>query len=126
MKYRTLVVLISLLLAAGGCHSGGKGPEVAEREVVTAQVQSIVEVVGAAAPDGRPMIAVPLSAVFMKGQLEGVQIAGTDGIVSVRWIRTGSRYEDRVEVLSGLEAGEKVIVPYDAAVREGYKVIVKQ
>ncbi|ACF45300.1 MULTISPECIES: hypothetical protein [Prosthecochloris] len=126
MTYRMLVILMPLMLAVGGCHSGGPEPERVDRELVTVEVQRLVEAVAATDPNGRAMVGVPSDAVFMKGQLEGVQVSGTDNVVAVRWIRTGRRYGDIVEVLSGLEAGEKVIAPYDAAVREGYKVIVKQ
>jgi multidrug efflux pump subunit AcrA (membrane-fusion protein) len=52
---------------------------------------------------------VPSAAVSRIGQLETVRVV-EDGRVTVRHVRTGETRGDRVEVLSGLSAGEKVVV----------------
>jgi RND family efflux transporter MFP subunit len=52
---------------------------------------------------------VPEKAVVRKGQLTGVYVVGADNMVSYRLVRTGKRYGDNVEVLSGLSTGEKMI-----------------
>lgn len=65
-------------------------------------------------PAGRRLgIAIPASAVVHRGQLTGVRVATPDGVV-LRWIRLGRTLPDddagnRVEVLSGLEAGERIV-----------------
>jgi len=58
----------------------------------------------------RTAILVPQAAIVRSGDLTGVQVAGPDG-PSRRWIRLGNTYGDAVEVLTGLAAGETILVP---------------
>lgn len=58
----------------------------------------------------REALLVPASAVRRIGQLESVDVV-TDGGVRQRNVRTGKAFGADVEVLSGLEAGERVAVP---------------
>lgn len=51
---------------------------------------------------------VPASAVKRVGQLEMVRLL-EDGKVTTRHVRTGKTYGDRVEVLSGLREGERIL-----------------
>ena len=58
-------------------------------------------------------IAVPASAVVRRGQLTGVRVLSGDQVV-VRWVRLGRPVADgqdtqRVEVLSGLEPGDRLV-----------------
>lgn len=55
-------------------------------------------------------LAVPAGAVVRKGQLTGVYTVGSGGIITYRLVRTGKDYDGKVEVLSGLEPGDRVIV----------------
>ncbi|MCU0725474.1 MAG: efflux RND transporter periplasmic adaptor subunit [Planctomycetes bacterium] len=57
----------------------------------------------------REWVSVAAAAVSRVGQLETVRVAEGDR-VTVRHVRTGEARGDRVEVLSGLTAGEKVVV----------------
>jgi RND family efflux transporter MFP subunit len=50
---------------------------------------------------------VPTSAVVHRSELTGVYVV-TENAVALRQIRTGREYDDRVEVLAGLTAGELV------------------
>jgi RND family efflux transporter MFP subunit len=50
---------------------------------------------------------VPASAVFERGGLTGVYVV-SDGKARLRWIAAGGREGDRVEIRSGVEAGERV------------------
>lgn len=62
-------------------------------------------------PVGRKeALVVPKQAVVEKGQLVGVYTVGKDGVVNYRLIRTGNKYDGGVEVLSGLKAGDTIIV----------------
>jgi len=54
-------------------------------------------------------IQVPQSAVFYKGALEGVFVIDSDSILHWRVVKTGKTEADAVEILSGLEPGEKIV-----------------
>ena len=43
-----------------------------------------------------------------EGDLTGVYVRGANGIAALRWLQVARADEDRVEVLSGLRAGETV------------------
>jgi len=53
--------------------------------------------------------AVPPSAIVYEGAQARVWVAGDDGTLALREIRTGRTSDGMVEVLSGLSAGEKVV-----------------
>lgn len=55
-------------------------------------------------------VTVPASAVVRRGQLTGVRVATADG-VALRWVRLGRSVDDgeRVEVLSGLNPGDRIV-----------------
>lgn len=55
-------------------------------------------------------IAVNKDAIVEKGQLQGVYAVDENNIISYRLIRTGKSFGDKVEVLSGLDDGDKIIV----------------
>ena len=61
---------------------------------------------------------VPSVAVFQRGQLEYVVVA-FEGRAQLRLVRTGKRLASEVEVISGLEIGEKVVAMDPDRVREG-------
>jgi len=56
-------------------------------------------------------ITIPNEAVVRRGQLTGVRVVTSDG-VTLRWIRLGRTVGggDRVEVLSGLNAGDQIVL----------------
>lgn len=59
----------------------------------------------------RDGITLPAAAVQRNGQLTSVAIVGADGVAQMRLVTLGDRRGDRVEVLSGIDAGEKVALP---------------
>jgi RND family efflux transporter MFP subunit len=62
-------------------------------------------------PSGtREVLAVPASSIVEKGQLTGVYSVDAKGIISYRLVRTGRHYGNDIEILSGLNARDKVIV----------------
>ena len=54
-------------------------------------------------------IVVPRSAIIERGQLTGVFVVDPDHIARLRWVKVGRSFEEVVEVLSGLNVGERVM-----------------
>jgi RND family efflux transporter MFP subunit len=54
---------------------------------------------------------VPQSTVQHVGQLDLVEVLGTDGSLTRRFVRAGPAVGDKVEILSGLREGETVALP---------------
>jgi RND family efflux transporter MFP subunit len=69
----------------------------------------------------RSLLAIPAGAVAEHGQLESVFVVD-NGVARTRLITTGQKVRDRIEVLSGLSAGEKVICPVPRDLAEGTKI----
>lgn len=59
---------------------------------------------------------VPASALVSRGELQGVYVL-TDAGVALRQVRVGDRFGDRVELLAGLEEGERIVLDPTAAAR---------
>lgn len=70
------------------------------------------------------LLLVPQSAVLKRGQMELVFVA-KDGKAALRLVKTGKVLEDRVEVLSGLEEGEQIIVSETAKLTDGQPVTIQ-
>ncbi|NJD20625.1 MAG: efflux RND transporter periplasmic adaptor subunit, partial [Gemmatimonadetes bacterium] len=60
-------------------------------------------------PPGEPMLVVPRGAVIDTGTRILAFVAGADGALMPREVRTGRASGELVEVLSGLEEGERVV-----------------
>jgi membrane fusion protein, multidrug efflux system len=71
----------------------------------------------AAAGDTVANVSVPLQAVLRRAELTGVYVVGADGKPMLRQVRLGRADGDRVEVLSGVSAGERVALDPQAAAR---------
>jgi len=56
---------------------------------------------------------VPRAAIIERGQLTGVFVVEPDRIARLRWVKVGRSFDEVVEVLSGLNIGERVMT--DAA-----------
>lgn len=67
---------------------------------------------------------VAASAVVQRGQMELVFVVA-DGHAQLRIVRTGKRVGDEVEVASGVEAGEKIVVEGTAGLADGQPVVTK-
>jgi RND family efflux transporter MFP subunit len=64
---------------------------------------------------------VPSDAIVRRGQLTGAYVL-TDGTLRLRWIRTGRRTADAVEVLAGLSEGTLVVREPDPGLVDGATV----
>ena len=65
-----------------------------------------------------PALLVPVDAVSRFGQMERVFVA-RDGRVVLRLVKSGRETGGRIEILSGLSAGETVVLAAPASLREG-------
>lgn len=98
---RTFVVKVAL--PACGCRSGEYGTA----DFASGDVKAL---------------AVARSSVVERGQLEGVYVAGPNGIAEYRLVKTGRTLGDRVEILSGLSDGERVATSELDRLRDGVRV----
>ena len=71
------------------------------------------------------VVAVPLAALTERGQLQSAFVV-EDGVAHTRLVTTGRRTGNAVEVLSGLTAGEKVVLPVPVGLQDGARVEVRQ
>jgi multidrug efflux pump subunit AcrA (membrane-fusion protein) len=67
---------------------------------------------------------VPASALVQRGQLELVFVV-VNGHAQLRIVKTGKRIGDEVELVSGMDAGEKVVLENAAQLMDGQPVEVK-
>ena len=70
----------------------------------------------------RDGITVPSASVVRRGELASVFVVGSDGIARMRLITIGEAQGERIEVLSGLDAGEKIVGRVTDDVRDGVRV----
>ena len=57
----------------------------------------------------REAVLVPQTALLHRGQLDGIYVVGQDEIASLRYVTLGRVADTDVEVLSGLESGERLV-----------------
>jgi multidrug efflux pump subunit AcrA (membrane-fusion protein) len=70
----------------------------------------------------RQVLSVPAAALLERGQLTGVYVVDAQGVVRLRLVTVGPRQGDRVEILSGLGAGERIVVEGAARLSDGARV----
>jgi RND family efflux transporter MFP subunit len=71
----------------------------------------------------RAAVVVPRHVLTTRGQLQGVYILTSQDTASLRFVKAGRTSADLVEILAGLTAGERVIVPSSGKIVEGLPVI---
>jgi RND family efflux transporter MFP subunit len=74
------------------------------------------------ATGSRDGIMVPTSAVFERGALTAVWVVAPDKTARMRLVKTGRTMGDTVEILSGLSAGEQVVVTGGEKVTDGARI----
>lgn len=65
---------------------------------------------------------VPIQSVVVRGQMEIAFVVETN-LARMRLVKTGERVDNEIEILSGIEAGEKVIIEPVNQLKDGQKVI---
>ncbi len=75
--------------------------------------------------DQEEALTVPRSAVISRGQLTGVMIVDRSNSARFRVVQPGKKYEDRVEILSGLDSGESIVLEGPDRIPDGSPVVVQ-
>lgn len=70
----------------------------------------------------RQALAIPKTAISQRGQLTGVLVVDQSGLARLRLIKTGRAFGDNVEILSGLNAGEQIVIEGPATIQDGTRV----
>jgi multidrug efflux pump subunit AcrA (membrane-fusion protein) len=70
----------------------------------------------------RQALAIPKTAISQRGQLTGVFVVDQSGLARVRLIKTGRVFGDNVEILSGLNPGEQIVIEGPATIQDGTRV----
>jgi hypothetical protein len=80
----------------------------------------------AAIPTGlqKQILRVPASAVITRGQMELVFVAA-ENRAQLRLVRAGKRGADHVELLSGVTAGESIVIEGAEQLRDGQPITPK-
>ncbi|MFQ5751347.1 MAG: efflux RND transporter periplasmic adaptor subunit [bacterium] len=73
---------------------------------------------------GKSTLVVPEQAVFQRGQLDGLFVVDSESKARLRWVRTGREYNHLIEILSGLNPGEQVVVEGASSLLDGQSVEV--
>lgn len=72
----------------------------------------------------KEVLRVPAEAVVENGQLVGLYVVDEKGVVRLRLVTTGKRYDRKIEILSGLTAGDRIVVRGVGEISEGSRVIL--
>jgi len=70
-------------------------------------------------------LVIPKSALVQKGQLYGVYTVSLQNTAILRWLRLGKVYGNNIEVLSGLNVDENIIINANGKLFNGAKVTLK-
>lgn len=71
--------------------------------------------------DEKQAVTVPRAALVRRGGLDGVFVL-QDGVARFRWLRTGQRLGDVVEVAAGLSDGETILASVADTVHDGMPI----
>ena len=69
-------------------------------------------------------ITVPAGAITHRGQLASVFVVGKDNVARMRLVTLGEPQGQRIEVLSGIDAGESIVPQLTNEIRDGVQVVV--
>jgi RND family efflux transporter MFP subunit len=72
--------------------------------------------------NSKTTISIPENTLVTENGLQGVYVYGKSDTALLRWIKTGRRTGDKVEVLSGLSADDKIIVTAESRLYNGLPI----
>ena len=70
----------------------------------------------------RVVIAVPRGALVKRGQLTGLFVVDDSNVARLRFVTTGERWDDSVEILSGLDEGQRFVAENAGTLADGRKI----
>lgn len=70
----------------------------------------------------RQAVMIPQTSIVQRGQLVGLYAVDREGIAHLRLIKTGKAYADRVEVLSGLSEGDRIVIDHVNEISDGTRI----
>ena len=73
----------------------------------------------------RSLVTAPANAIVSRGPLTGIFVVADDSTARLRWVTLGNTRNGMVEVLSGLKAGERVVLEPATALEDGRPVEVR-
>ena len=59
------------------------------------------------------------AALIERGGLQGVFVVDSENHISFRWVQAGKTWDERIEIRSGLQGGERIVAVTDARLHEG-------
>ncbi|MBI5867618.1 MAG: efflux RND transporter periplasmic adaptor subunit [candidate division Zixibacteria bacterium] len=71
---------------------------------------------------GSESVAIPLTALVHRGQLELVFVATPESRANLRLVRTGRLYPNKVEILAGLNDGDRIVNTPPAGLADGDRI----
>ena len=76
--------------------------------------------------ESKQSVMIPENSLIKRGQLEGLFVVSDNRTALLRWVKTGQRNGDRIEILSGLQESERIVMSSDVKLKDGQKVEVAQ
>ena len=73
----------------------------------------------------RAVVTAPETAIVRRGPLTGLFIVDDDSTARLRWVTLGRVQDDHVEILTGLQVGERVVLSPPSALEDGRPVEVR-
>ena len=70
----------------------------------------------------QPVLTVPLTAIYQNGSQPGLWVVQAEGTLSLRLVRLGQYGSDSVQVVEGLQPGERIIAAGVHKFREGQRI----
>ncbi|MDF5724483.1 MAG: efflux RND transporter periplasmic adaptor subunit [Rhizonema sp. PD37] len=72
----------------------------------------------------REAIAIPISVLLKRGQLEGVYVIGANNQTELTWVKTGKVRQGKVEIVSGLVKGDRIVTNNVERLSDGQQVTI--
>lgn len=115
-------------VSSSSSMTGGQYPVkvvLEKNEAIKSGMYATVQFPVAQTDDTPQLVTVPKEAIVTQGDLRGVYTVSQQNTAMLRWLRLGRSFGNEVEVLSGLNAEEAIIVEAEGKLYNGAKVEVQ-